>query len=516
MDLQVIMRKLVFFISAFVLFTTTKNYGQSLYKREWGTLLPISSKAAKPFSPNKSIVRTVAFVTEVHPVTGNLYLVNAEGNEIYEYRQDELKPKLIYKISASEEDLSTIESLKFDFENNLIISGRTVAQNLATPGAYSENLIFGFKLAPSFVAKINLQGSVIWFTYFHDILSNNSPLAVDSENNIYVLNKRNKNTVASPTFFQKNGDLTTNVDYQDVISKLDKNGKHIWSTFYAKDNSSIKSIVAGDKGLFIYGDHLGATMSSNYFGTPNSHHDKIYRPNASLNNIFSVFLSKFSFNGERLWSTYFGEENTNVTLGSTLLNNNSLTVIGDNAYILATHRIFNKNVKVTTEKAYLKEPFIQVGSTSVSKFSTTGERVWTSYVHAGEHIFSNDDELFITSSVANNNNENNLPTINAFQPKYGGGNSDVYTSIVSLDGTTLNYASFYGFEGTDSGVTLPTKDGFYIIGTTDLNKKEKAAFATSRSPEKKYFQKGDIYIGDFLSYFKQNKKVKHKKKKNDQ
>lgn len=510
------MRKLVFFISVLTLFSTTKQYGQSLYKREWGTLLPISTKTIKPFSPNKAIVRSVAFVTEVHPETGNLYLVSTQGNEIYEYSTNEPKPKLIYKISNSEEGLSTIESLKFDLENNLIISGRTVAQDLATPGAYSESLIFGFKLAPSFLAKINLQGSIIWFTYFHDILSSNSSLAVDSENNIYVLNKRNKNTVASPTFFQKNGDLTSNIEYQDVISKLDKDGKHIWSTFYTKDSSTIKSIAAGNNGLYIYGDHMGATMSSNYFGTPNSYHEKVYRPNVSLDNIFSVFLSKFSFDGERLWSTYFGEDNTNVTLGSTLLNNNSLTVIGDEAYILATHRIFNKKLNVATENAYLKEPFIQVGSTSVSKFSSNGERVWTSFVHAGEHIFSNDDELFITSSVMNNNNENNLPTINAFQPKYGGGNSDVYTSIVSSDGTTLKYASFYGYEGRDAGVTLPTKDGFYIIGTSDLNKKEKTAFATSRSPEKKYFQKGDVYIGDFLSYFKQNKKVKHKKKKNDQ
>ena len=512
------MQKLVFYILTLSLFNTTEHYGQSLYKREWGTLLPISTKTIKPFAPNKAIVRTVAFVTEVHPTTGSLYMVNAQGNEIYEYGQNQLKPKLIYKISESEEGLSTIESLKFDFENNLIISGRTVAQNLATIGAYSENLIFGFKLAPSFLAKINLQGSVVWFTYFHDILSNTSPLAVDSENNIYVLNKRNKNTVASPTFFQKNGDLSSNVEYQDVISKLDKNGKHIWSTFYTKDNSTIKSIAAGTNGLYIYGDHMGATMSSNYFGTLNSHHEKIYRPNVSLDNIFSVFLSKFSFEGKRLWSTYFGEENTNVTLGGTLLNNNSLTVIGDDAYILATHRIFNKKLNVATENAYLKQPLIQVGSTSVSKFSTNGNRLWTSYVHAGEHIFNNGDQLFITSSIVNDNNQNNLPTINAYQPKYGGGNSDVYTSIVSLDGTTLNYASFYGFEGTDSGVTLPTKDGFYIIGTSDNNEKPKAPFATSGSPEKKYFQKGEVYLGDFLSYFKVNPKVYKKlnKKKNDQ
>lgn len=510
------MRKLVFFISAFVLFTTSENYGQSLYKREWGTLLPISTKTTKAFTPNKSIVRTVSFVTVVHPETGNLYLVNAEGNGIYEYRPDQLKPKLIYKISDSEEGLSTIENLKFDFENNLIISGRTVAQNLATSGAYSESLIFGFKLAPSYLAKINLQGSVIWFTYFHDILSSNSSLAVDSQNNIYVLNKRNKNTVASPTFFQKNGDLTSNNDYQDVISKLDKNGKHIWSTFYSKDSSTIKSIAAGTNGLYIYGDHMGATMSSNYFGTPNSHHEKIYRPNKSLENIFSVFLSKFSFDGERLWSTYFGEDNTNVTLGNTLLNNNSLAVVGDEAYILATHRIYSKNVDLATENAYLKQRFSNANNNTISKFSSTGEKLWTSFTHGAEHIFNNGNELYLTSSIINDKNVNNLPAINAYQSKYGGGNSDVYTSIISLDGTTLNYASFYGFEGRDAGVTLPTKEGFYIIGTTDNNEKQKAPFATSRSSEKKYFSKGDVYIGDFLSYFKLNAKAKHKKKKNDQ
>lgn len=511
------MRKLLFFISAFVLFTTTENYGQSLYKREWGTLLPISSKTIKAFSPKKAIVRSAAFVTEVHPTTGNLYMVNIQGNEIYEYRPDELKPKLIYKISNSEEGFSTIENLKFDIENNLIISGRTVAQNLATPGAYSENLIFGFRLASSFIAKINLQGSVVWFTYFHDILS--SPLAIDSQNNIYILNKRNKSTVASPTFFQKNGDLTSNMEYQDVISKLDTNGKHVWSTFYSKDSSTIKSIVAGKNGLYVYGDHLGATMSSNYFGTPNGYHEKIYRPNASLENIYSVFLSKFGFDGKRLWSTYFGEDNTNVTSGSTLLNNNSLAVIGDEAYILATHRIYSKNLDLVTEDAYLKQRFSNTNNNTITKFSATGERLWTSFTHGGEHLFTNGNELFITSLMTKEENINNLPIINAYQSKYGGGNSDVYTSIISLDGTTLNYASFYGYEGRDAGVTLPTKNGFYIIGTTDLNKKPEAPFATSRSNEKKYFQKGDVYIGDFLSYFKVDPKVSKKlkkKRKNDQ
>ncbi len=511
------MRKLIFCTLALVVLSTTKNYAQSLYKREWGTLLPIITETTKPFTAEKKIVRTSAFVVEVNNKNNNLYLVNAYGNEIYEYRPNELKPKLIYKIPENQHGLTVIEHLKFDAENNLIISGRTVVEKLATANAYSENLIFGLRLAPSFVSKIDLQGNVIWLTYFHDIPSTASPLAIDAENNIYVLNKRNKNTVASPSFFQKNGDMDSSAEYQDVISKIDKNGKHIWSTFYTKDSSNIKSIVAGKNGLYVYGDHLGATMSSNYFGTPNSHLPTISRPHTSLKNVYGVFLSKFSFKGERLWSTYVGEQNTNVPLGNTLLNSSCLAVINDEAYILATHRIYStKNLNIATEKAYLKEPFSLSNTKTVSKFSSNGEKLWTSFVHTGEHLFTNGEELFISSLATNQEEDSTLPAVNAYQPKFGGGNSDVYTSVVSLDGTTLEYASFYGYDGRDAGVTLPTKNGFYIIGTTDINQKEKAPFATSRASENKYTQKGDVYIGDFLSYFtKKGKKTKQKTKKND-
>src|SRR5690606_2789881 len=123
-----------------------------------------------------------------------------------------------------------------------------------------------------------------------------------------------------------------------------------------------------------------------------------------------------------------------------------------------------------------------------------------------------------TSSLMDGSNKNDqLPTTsNSYQRKHGGEKLDVYTSVLSLDGKTLKYASFYGFEGRDAGVTLPTKNGFYIIGTSDLNSKPKSPFSTSSASEKKYFQNGDVYLGDFISYFKQKTKVlKKKKKKND-
>lgn len=513
------MRKLLFFILAFVLFTTSENYGQSLYKREWGTLLPIFDRTIKPFSPQKVMVRNHTFVTEVNAKTGYLYILNADGDEIYEYRPDDINPKLIYKIQAGEKGGSVIENIKFDSENNIILTGKTNNENFATPGVYGERIIIGMLAKASFISKINLDGELIWFTYFHDLASNEAHLTVDKNNNIYILNKRNKNSITSPSFFQTKGDTNSTSEYQDAISKLDANGKHIWSTFYTKDFSRIRSIVAGTNGLYIYGDHMNATVESDYFGTANTHQKTIVRNVNTSGAISSVFLSKFNFDGTRLWSTYFGEQNSNVPFGSTLKNNNTLTVIDDEAYILTSFKAgfkLNKNKNVITNSAFLKEPNSTTGPKTVSKFSQDGKRVWTSFVHGGEYLFGNENGLFI-SSTNNINSQDHLPTtVNSYQTKHGGGNSDVYTSIISLDGSELMYASFYGFEGTDNGVNLPTKNGFYIIGNTNHNLKSNSDFATKKSSTQEYYKNGDYYLGDFLSYFKQNTKAKHKKKKNDQ
>src|SRR5690554_250051 len=501
------MQKILIFTIVIFLFNTTTNYGQqSLYERSWGTLIPIHSRSIKPFSSVKKMVRTNLFITEVDSKTGNLYLVDVDGDEIFEYSPNNPAPKSIYKIPNQEQGVSLIESIKFDSKNNLIISGRTANENLATPGVYSESIIFGVSSRPTFISKIDQEGNLIWSTYFHDLIPNTSHLTIDADDNIYILNRRNKNSVAIPSFFQDKGDIDAIVDYQDVISKLDTNGKHLWSTFYTKDNSKIRSIAAGSNGLYVYGDHIGGNASSKYFGTPDSHQETVLEGSSSRN-AASAFLSKFSFEGKRLWSTYFGDQNSNVVLGTTLKNNNSLAVLGDEAYILTSHRrTASRNQSIVTEDAYLKEPPSNVTNITVSKFSSEGKRLWSSYIDAGEHLFSNGKELFITSSLGNNNEK--LPTTpNSYQRKHGGGKLDVYTSILSLEGKNLKYASFYGYKGRDAGTTLPTANGFYIIGTSELNNKvEETLFITPNAPENEYFENGSNYIGDFLSYFKRTKK----------
>lgn len=498
------MKRYPFYILCLIFLQQTVS-AQSLYQREWGSLLSLYKVKVEH---QEKLIRPHYLIADVDAASEKLYLVGANGNDIYEYDSESAIPKLIYKIPDGETGGSYIEQIKLDHDQHLIISGRTTNEFLATPGAYSQSKIYGMNLRVTFISKISLSGHLIWSTYFHDLTPNTSHLTIDSANNIYFLNKRNKATIADPSHFQRTGDSFATLEYQDVISKLNADGEHVWSTFYTKDASSIKSIVAGETGLYVYGEHIGGASESSYFGTPNSFQPKVSTHESFSNNLTSVFLSKFSFDGERMWSTYFSNHSSSVSLGGTLKNNNSMVVIEDEPYILTTHRRGPSSDDVlATQDAYLSDAKKSHTNTTLSKFSSQGDRVWTTFIEAGEHVFSNGKALFVSSSLLNTSIKNDklITTKNAYQPTHGGNRMDAYTAVYSLDGKQLEYASFYGFEGRDEGVSLPTRTGYYIIGKSNYNPSSKSQFVTNHGPRVEHTEYRGNYLGDFISYFKRTK-----------
>lgn len=504
------MKRYHLYIHCFI-FIQQSVTSQSLYQRDWGTLLSVYKTRVVPFTASEDkLIRPPYLITEVNSKTEKLYVVGADGNDIYEFDFENAIPKLIFKIPDGKTGGSYIEQIKQDHDGNLIISGRTTNEFLATPGAYSQNMIYGMSLRVTFISKISLSGHLLWSTYFHDLTPNTSHLTIDAANNIYFLNKRNKATIAHPSHFQATGNSFSSNEYQDVISKLNSEGEHIWSTFYTKDASTIRSIVAGDTGLYVYGDHLGGASESSYFGTPNSFQPKLSTYESDSNNLTSVFLTKFSFEGERIWSTYFSNHSSSITLGATLKNNNSMVVINDEPYILTTHRRGPHSDKVlVTEGAYLSDPKKTFTNTTLSRFSSDGDRIWTTFIEAGEHVFSNGKELFVSTSLFNASikNEKLITTKNAYQEFHGGNRQDAYTAIYSLDGKQLKYASFYGYDGRDEGVTLPTATGYYVIGKSNFNTSSESLFVTDHAPKVEYIEYNGNYLGDFLSYFKRKKET---------
>jgi len=501
------MKKITLIICLFL--SINQAFSQSLYNREWGKISSIESGAIRIFDVNKNtnelylsyeINGIIPFPTA--PLTYNVF------GEIYVHNTLNTTTKLFYKFPHPtplppyplwQEYVVRVENIKFDNSENLIVYGRTHNANLATLGTYSQVPISTSFTGYSFIAKINRSGQLLWFTYFHDLAQNTSSLAIDKNNNIYILNKRDKNDVLSSNSFQSTGDLSSIIDYQEVISKLDTNGKHVWSTFYFKDDSKIRNIIAGDNGLYIYGDHLSGNGSSNYFGTTGSYQE--YSSGVTSNgNSSTTFITKFNFNGSRIWSSYFGEQ-----ISKCPINNSDfpygMTVIGDDAYILTDLTNINTPAKnVATNNAYLTTPISTFKNTTLTKFAGDGKRSFTTYLYSGNTIQkTNNNYVFITGEIANSSsNINSLTTQNAYQKQHGG-KSDVYTYILSNNGSTLKYGSFYGYDGIDSGIAITTSNGYYIFGNSVGNSSATTPFDTTGGVL--YGSINNGYSGLFMSYF---------------
>ena len=481
-------------------------FSQSLYNRVWGKINSVIPKRirvveVKPTTEELFIVHESHNIGNPNPATYNIY------GEIYTFNNSDSSTKLFYKFpgpltaipSLYSPYVVRIENIKFNNNEDLIVYGRTHNANLATAGTYSQTPITTTFSGFSFIAKISRNGQLLWFTYFHDLAQNASSLAIDKNNNIYVVSLRDKNDVLSSTSFQPTGDPSSNASYQNVISKLDTNGKHVWSTFYSKDNSSIKNVIASDNGIYIYGDHMGGNGSSNFFGTSNSYQE--YSSGLSSNGDCStVFVSKFNFNGSRIWSSYFGEQ-----ISKCPVNNSDfpygMTVINDEVYILTDLKnIYTPAKNVSTNNTYLTTPISTFKNTTLTKFTVDGKRSFTTYLYNGSTIQkTSSNDLLITGQIASTDiNLNNLTTQNAYQKQHGG-KSDIYTYILSNNGSTLKYGSFYGFDGSDAGIAVTTKNGYYIFGNSIGNSKANTPF--DNTGEVFFGSNLNGYGGNFISYF---------------
>src|SRR5690606_23522740 len=112
---------------------------------------------------------------------------------------------------------------------------------------------------------------------------------------------------------------------------------------------------------------------------------------------------------------------------------------------------------------------------------------------------TNSNDLLITAEITNtHSNLSSLITQNAHQKQHGG-KADLYKYILSSNGSTLKYGSFYGFAGNDLGITVTTTNGYYVFGTSVANSTASTQFDTNGGLFNGSPSTG--YSGSFISYF---------------
>src|SRR5690606_3365785 len=284
--------RLLFLISLFPLTAFAQTTDFEFY-RSWGSLLLPEDPLHYGYY-------------DLNPITEEIYVAQKEGNKsnIYKFNTSGTEVDWI-SVPGNE---TVIYHIKISNQGNIYLMGTTAeTENFATSGAYLETPV-SMDIPNPFLMKMTATGEVIWATYLEDSMTWSSDnFAVDENENIYFVVNRNNSELTSPCIECTPSPLRFDyVTSTHVINKFTADGTRAWSTYYGADSSYIMGIHCGEQGLYVHGQtgrnitEEGTVSQHNYFGTEGAY---IEIPNL-ITNRETHYISKFSYEGYRLWSTY--------------------------------------------------------------------------------------------------------------------------------------------------------------------------------------------------------------------
>ena len=263
-----------------------------------------------------------------------------------------------------------IADIKIDFQNNVLVTGTTQDQtNISTTGSYKPNLSGS---EDAFLVKFNSSGIRLWGTYFGGEYQDlGYALDVDINNNIYIIGLTTSTTgIAINSKFQThiNNDPNFSNTIDGFLSKFGSGGNLIWSTYVGGENRDIFNDISLKNSYLVIG---GYTYSFNNISTPGvvqELHDPISHPDG--------VLYKFSLNGERIWSTYYGGEQIDEIYAVEIDDDDNIYIGGQTA----------SNNNMTTSNSFeSSNSFSYKGF--FAKLNTDGKRIWGTYIGQA-HIYS--------------------------------------------------------------------------------------------------------------------------------
>ena len=186
-----------------------------------------------------------------------------------------------------------IDAMTTDTAGNMVIAGHTQGTSgLSTTGTH---LQIGNGGTDGFISKFDSAGQRIWGTYFGgNDFERITTVSCDSLNNVYIGGMTNSPTgIASTNAHQTIMGSTTD----GCIAKFNADGLLQWSTYFGGSEDDLVSALQFNNGKLLV---TGLTASPNNITTPDGI-VPIFNTSVS-----EGFLTTFTANGQRQWSTYFG------------------------------------------------------------------------------------------------------------------------------------------------------------------------------------------------------------------
>ncbi|MGC4022866.1 MAG: SBBP repeat-containing protein [Cyclobacteriaceae bacterium] len=295
--------------------------------------------------------------------------------------------KLIWSKSFSGDFKTQVKAITVDAYGNIFLTGSTwsasgIAQDghdntYGTDGTFTGN-------SDAFLLKFNSAGDLKWGTYCGGFFQDDGKdVITDSYGNVYIIGTTYSDSGIAANGFDNVGDP----QYGDAfIVKYDSEGALIWGTYFggAGEDQGL-SIALDTQGDFFYAG--GRTL-----GSPNL----AYHGYDSTIGNYDAWLAKFTLDGNRVWSTYYGSSESPVIYDQC----NSLAVDESGNIYMAGLTLS------TTEIAFGGFDTTYNGrfDAFMVKFSGGGKPVWGSYFggpgdDVSNAVVAGNGKVFMTGSA---------------------------------------------------------------------------------------------------------------------
>ncbi|MBD1383442.1 SBBP repeat-containing protein [Metabacillus arenae] len=332
-------------------------------------------------------------------------------------------------------------SIAVDGMGNAYVTGRTSSLDFPTVNPFQP--VFGGG-QDAYVTKVDPSGGLIYSSYLGGINTDDGrSIAVDGMGNAYLTG-----ITLSPDFPTVNAfQPAFGGGFDAYVTKVDPSGGLIYSSYLGGTGNDLSNSIAVDEIGNAY--VTGFTLSLD-FPTVNA-----FQP--AFGGGFDAYVTKVDPSGGLIYSSYLG--GTNIDQGSSI----AVDEMG-NAYVTG----FTHSPDFPTVNAF-QPAFGGVRDAYVTKVDPSGGLIYSSYLGG---INSDQGSSIVVDEMGNAyvtgfTHSPDFPTVNAFQPVFGGG-QDVYVTKVDPSGGLI-YSSYLGGTGDDIGSSIVVDEigNAYVTGSTN-------------------------------------------------
>jgi len=341
------------------------------------------------------------------------------------------------------EDVAEVRAMAVDSAGNAYVTGSTSSSNFPTVNAFQNSKV---GIIDGYIFKLNAAGDgLVYSTYFGgNSVDRGRAIALDSAGNAYVTG-----VTASTNFPVLNAYQASNAGIQDAyVLKLASSGNAlVYATYLGGTGGDYAAAITVDASGYAY---LTGHTSSLDYPLVNAQ-QPLSRGNEE------AIVSILNDQGELVYSSYLG--------GS------------DNDYGSAIDLDMQGNVYVagSTQSAdfpflFASKPLAGLRDAFISRLNPTDIALSKSLLIGGDGQDSVQG-LFVDASsdihIGGLTTSANLPVVMPLQASNGGGTSDIFVNVLSMDSGSNKFMSYLGGSGGESLHSLWLSDNMQLLVAGD-------------------------------------------------